>query len=119
MRYPSFAGFYLVIKIVIQRAGIVKGFVEPLTLYMDAFLADTVVNPAAGDGDRGVGRRDAGVDIGANGLDAGFTDRILYDGKVWKLVRLRDWSQFGYYQALAVLTDENIVVSGQWSVDSY
>ena len=34
------------------------------------------------------------------------TDRILYDGKVWKLVRLRDWSQFNYYQGLAVLTDE-------------
>ena len=33
-------------------------------------------------------------------------DRILYDGKTWKLARLRDWSQFGYYQALAVLTDE-------------
>ena len=33
-------------------------------------------------------------------------DRILYDGKVWKLARLRDWSQSGYYQGLAVLTDE-------------
>ena len=33
-------------------------------------------------------------------------DRILYDGKCWKLARLRDWSRFGYYQALAVLTDE-------------
>ena len=40
-------------------------------------------------------------------------DRILYDGKVWKLAELRDWSQFGYYQALAVLTDENAVGSGQ------
>ena len=40
-------------------------------------------------------------------------DRILYDGRVWKLVRLRDWSHFGYYQALAVLTDENIVDSSQ------
>ncbi len=35
-------------------------------------------------------------------------DRILYDGKVWKLVRLRDWSQFGYRQALAVLADESV-----------
>ena len=34
------------------------------------------------------------------------TDRILYDGRVWKLVRLRDWSMFSYYQGLAVLTDE-------------
>ena len=33
-------------------------------------------------------------------------DRILYGGKVWKLVRLRDWSAFGYCQGLAVLTDE-------------
>ena len=33
-------------------------------------------------------------------------DRILYDGRVWKLAKLRDWSQFGYYQGLAVLTDE-------------
>ena len=33
-------------------------------------------------------------------------DRILYAGKSWKLVRLRDWSQFGYYQAMAVCTDE-------------
>ena len=33
------------------------------------------------------------------------TDRILYGGKEWKLVRLRDWSQFGYYQGYAVLTD--------------
>ncbi len=40
-------------------------------------------------------------------------DRILYDGRVWKLARLRDWSQFGYYQGLAVLTDENIVDSSQ------
>ncbi len=35
-------------------------------------------------------------------------DRILYDGKVWKLAKLRDWSEFGYYQALATLTDETI-----------
>ncbi len=34
-------------------------------------------------------------------------DRILYDGKVWKLTKLRDWSSFGYYQALATLTDES------------
>ena len=33
-------------------------------------------------------------------------DRILYDGRIWKLVKLRDWSQLGYYQGLAVLTDE-------------
>jgi hypothetical protein len=33
-------------------------------------------------------------------------DRILYNDRVWKLVRLRDWSMFSYYHALAVLTDE-------------
>ena len=33
-------------------------------------------------------------------------DKILYGGKAWKLASLRDWSFFGYYQALAVLTDE-------------
>ena len=47
------------------------------------------------------------------GLTWTAADRILYDGRVWKLARLRDWSQFGYYQALAVLTDENVVDSGQ------
>ena len=36
-------------------------------------------------------------------------DRILYAGKQWKLVRLRDWSQFSYYQGLAVLTDEETI----------
>ena len=33
-------------------------------------------------------------------------DRILYGDKVWKLVRLRDWSVFGYCQALAVKMNE-------------
>ena len=33
-------------------------------------------------------------------------DRILYDDRIWKLVRLRDWSAFGYVQGLATLTDE-------------
>ena len=36
-------------------------------------------------------------------------DRILYAGKQWKLVRLRDWSRFSYYQGLAVLTDEETI----------
>ena len=48
------------------------------------------------------------LSLGSNPGGTAWTaaDRILYDGKVWKLARLRDWSQFGYYQALAVLTDE-------------
>ena len=33
-------------------------------------------------------------------------DRILYGGRIWKLVRIRDWSAFGYFQGLATLTDE-------------
>ena len=33
-------------------------------------------------------------------------DRIIYDGKTWKLARLRHWSHFGYYQALAVKVHE-------------
>ena len=40
-------------------------------------------------------------------------DRILYGDKVWKLVRLRDWAHFGYYQGLAMLKDENAADSGQ------
>ena len=48
------------------------------------------------------------LSLGSNpgGITWTAADRILYDGKVWKLVRLRDWSQFNYYQGLAVLTDE-------------
>ena len=51
------------------------------------------------------------LSMGYNPGGASWTaaDRILYDGKVWKLARLRDWSRFGYYQGLAVLTDESIV----------
>ncbi len=33
-------------------------------------------------------------------------DRILYGNQTWKLVRLRDWSAFGYRQGLAVLADD-------------
>ena len=50
------------------------------------------------------------LSLGSNpgGVSWTAADRILYDGKVWKLAKLRDWSQFGYYQGLAVLTDEVI-----------
>ena len=30
-------------------------------------------------------------------------DRIFWDGRVWRVVRVRDWHLFGYCQALAVL----------------
>ena len=33
-------------------------------------------------------------------------DRIEYKGKQWRVVRVRDWSDFNYYQALAVLVKE-------------
>lgn len=36
---------------------------------------------------------------------ASFTgaDRIHWDGQVWRVVKVRDWSAFGYVQAWAVL----------------
>ena len=30
-------------------------------------------------------------------------DRIHYGGQIWRVVRVRDWSAFGYYQGYAVL----------------
>jgi hypothetical protein len=33
-------------------------------------------------------------------------DRIHYGGQVWRVVRVRDWSVFGYYQGYAVLVKE-------------
>ncbi len=32
-------------------------------------------------------------------------DRILWNGRVWRVVRVRDWHMFGYCQALAVLIE--------------
>ena len=51
------------------------------------------------------------LSLGSNPGGASWTaaDRILYRGRAWKLARLRDWSDFGYYQALAVLTDDEEV----------
>ena len=48
------------------------------------------------------------LSMGANsgGISWTAADRIHYDGKVWKLVRLRDWSQFHYFQRIAVVTAE-------------
>ena len=40
------------------------------------------------------------------GSDHGSTytgpDRIYWNGETWRVVRVRDWAMFGYYQALAV-----------------
>ena len=33
-------------------------------------------------------------------------DRIRWNGGTWRVVRVRDWAMFGYYQALAVLLHE-------------
>ena len=33
-------------------------------------------------------------------------DRVNWGGKVWRVVRVRDWQMFGYYQAYAVLLRE-------------
>ena len=34
-------------------------------------------------------------------------DRVRWNGKTWRVVRVRDWQSFGYYQAYAVLMHEN------------
>ncbi len=33
-------------------------------------------------------------------------DRIHWGGRIWRVVRVRDWQMFGYYQAYAVLMRE-------------
>ena len=33
-------------------------------------------------------------------------DRIRWGGRTWRVVRVRDWQMFGYYQAYAVLLHE-------------
>ena len=33
-------------------------------------------------------------------------DRIHWSGNIWRVVRVRDWNMFGYYQAYAVLMHE-------------
>ena len=33
-------------------------------------------------------------------------DRIHWNGQTWRVVRVRDWETFGYYQAYAVLLQE-------------
>ena len=44
------------------------------------------------------------------GSDHGSTytgpDRIRWNGETWRVVRVRDWAMFGYYQALAVRLQE-------------
>ena len=33
-------------------------------------------------------------------------DKVYWGGKTWRVVRVRDWQMFGYYQAYAVLLQE-------------
>ena len=42
--------------------------------------------------------------LGENGGGVNYTtpDRIRWNGETWRVVRVRDWSMFGYYQALAI-----------------
>ena len=42
------------------------------------------------------------------GSGASFTgpDRVHWGGRTWRVVRVRDWEMFGYYQAYAVLMRE-------------
>ncbi len=44
------------------------------------------------------------LSLGENGGGVTYTapDRILWNGDTWRVVRVRDWSVFGYYQALAI-----------------
>ena len=46
---------------------------------------------------------------GENKNAASFTgaDRIDYDGQSWRVVRVRDWPAFHYYQAMAVMIQED------------
>ena len=34
-------------------------------------------------------------------------DRIFWNGRTWRVVRVRDWQMFGYYHAYAVLMRED------------
>ena len=46
--------------------------------------------------------------LGRNGGRAAHTvpDRIFWNGETWRVVKVRDWAMFGYYEALAVKQKE-------------
>ena len=47
------------------------------------------------------------LSLGQNdGITFTVPDRILRNNQTWRVVRIRDWSAFGYIQALAVLIRE-------------
>ena len=51
---------------------------------------------------------DFALSTGENSGQANFTapDRIVYGGQSWRLIRLKAWPEFSYYQGLAVLLRE-------------
>ena len=47
------------------------------------------------------------LSLGQNdGITFSVPDLILWNSRTWRVVRIRDWSAFGYIQALAVLIRE-------------
>ena len=51
---------------------------------------------------------DFALSLGENGGGETYStpDRILWNGETWRVVRVRDWSMFGYHQGLAVKMNE-------------
>ena len=51
---------------------------------------------------------DFALSTGENDGGADYTvpDRILWNGETWRVVRVRSWAMFGYYQGLAVKMHE-------------
>ena len=47
-----------------------------------------------------------GTPEGEAGASFVAADRVHWGGKAWRIVRVRDWSSFGYYQAYAVEINE-------------
>ena len=47
---------------------------------------------------------DFALSLGENGGGAIYSvpDRILWKGEAWRVVKVRDWSELGYYQGYAV-----------------
>ncbi len=51
---------------------------------------------------------DFALSLGKNngGAEYATPDRILWNGETWRVVKVREWSAFGYVQALAVKINE-------------
>ena len=51
---------------------------------------------------------DFALSLGANGGGVMYTapDRILWNGGTWRVVKVQDWSAFGYFRAIAVKLNE-------------